>query len=185
MDRGADGYRRYLSGDDTGLVSLVEEYKDGLMLFLNGYVSDLLLAEELTEETFFRLIIKRPRFSGKSSFKSFLYAIGRNVTVDYLRRHAKVVSLSAPDLEAQMTGAVQLEQEYLRKEQSIEVHRALMTLPADYRQALLLKHFEGFSNKEIALVMKKSDRQIKNLLYRAGAAMRHKLSKEGFPYEEC
>lgn len=60
MDSGADSYRRYLAGEDEGLAEIVRAYKDGLILYLNGYVNDLPLAEELAEDTFFRLIAKRP-----------------------------------------------------------------------------------------------------------------------------
>ena len=78
MDNGASSYRRFLDGDDKGLVEIVGDYKDGLILYLNGYVNNIFIAEELTEDTFFRLITKKPRYSGKSTFKSWLYAIGRN-----------------------------------------------------------------------------------------------------------
>lgn len=77
MDSGADSYRRFLDGDDEGLAEIVREYKDGLILYLNCYVNNLYIAEELTEDTFFRLITRKPKFSGKSTFKSWLYAIGR------------------------------------------------------------------------------------------------------------
>lgn len=69
MDSGADSYRRFLDGDDEGLAEIVREYKDGLILYLNGYVNNLYIAEELTEDTFFRLITRKPKFSGKSTFK--------------------------------------------------------------------------------------------------------------------
>ena len=85
MDTGAANYERYLQGDDGAVEALVEEYKNGLTLYLNSIVGNIFTAEELMEETFFRLIAKRPRFSGKSSFKTFLYAIGRNAAVDYIR----------------------------------------------------------------------------------------------------
>lgn len=85
MDKGAESYRRYLDGDENALEDIVRDYKDGLILYLNGYVNNIYVAEELTEDTFFRLITKQPRFSGKSTFKSWLYAIGRNVAVDYIR----------------------------------------------------------------------------------------------------
>ena len=78
MDSGASNYQRYLAGDDDALVALVRDYKDGLLLFLNRYVRNLSLAEELTEDTFFRLVTKRPRFSPHYSFKTWLYTIGRN-----------------------------------------------------------------------------------------------------------
>ena len=43
--------------------------------------------------------------------------------------------------------------------------------------------FEDFSNTEAAVIMKKSERQIRNLLYRAKESLRNTLEKEGFRYE--
>ena len=37
MDNGASSYRRFLDGDDKGLVDIIRDYKDGLILFLNGF----------------------------------------------------------------------------------------------------------------------------------------------------
>lgn len=85
MDNGASSYRRFLNGDDEGLTEIVRDYKDGLMLYLNGFVNNISTAEELMEETFFKIITKKPRFREKYSFKTWLYTIGRNVAIDYLR----------------------------------------------------------------------------------------------------
>lgn len=183
MDNGAGSYRRFLAGDDEGLAEIVREYKDGLILYLNGYVRNLYIAEELAEDTFFRLITKRPRFSQKSSFKSWLYAIGRNVAVDFVRRNSKQISVSAEGMEV-LGKELSLEEAYIREESKVEVYKALSKLSVDYRNVLWLSFFEGFSNREVAKVMKKSDRQVKNLLYRAKQSLRSILEKEGFHYEK-
>ena len=183
MDNGASSYRRFLAGDDEGLAEIVREYKDGLILYLNGYVRNLYIAEELAEDTFFRLITKRPRFSQKSSFKSWLYAIGRNVAVDFVRRNSKQISVSAEGMEV-LGKELSLEEAYIREESKVEVYKALSKLSVDYRNVLWLSFFEGFSNREVAKVMKKSDRQVKNLLYRAKQSLRSILEKEGFHYEK-
>lgn len=183
MDNGASSYRRFLAGDDEGLAEIVREYKDGLILYLNGYVRNLYIAEELAEDTFFRLITKRPRFSEKSSFKSWLYAIGRNVAVDFVRRNSKQISVPAESMEV-LSEELSLEEAYIREESKAEVYKALSKLSADYRNVLWLSFFEGFSNREVAKVMKKSDRQVKNLLYRAKQSLRSILEKEGFHYEK-
>ena len=47
MDNGASSYRRFLDGDDKGLEEIVRDYKDGLILYLNSYVSNISVAEEL------------------------------------------------------------------------------------------------------------------------------------------
>ena len=184
MDNGASSYRRFLDGDDKGIAEIVEDYKDGLILYLNGYVNNIFIAEELTEDTFFRLITKKPRYSGKSTFKSWLYAIGRNVAVDYIRHNSKMLQTPIEDMENYLSEELSLEQSYIKEERKIIVHKALSKLSTDYRTILWLVFFEGFSNKEAAIVLKKNDRQIKDLLYRAKQSLKSKLEKEGFIYEE-
>ena len=184
MDNGASSYRRFLDGDDKGIAEIVEDYKDGLILYLNGYVSNIYIAEELTEDTFFRLITKKPRYSGKSTFKSWLYAIGRNVAVDFIRHNSKMLNTPIEDMENYLSEEQSLEQSYINEERKIIVHKALSELATDYQTILWLVFFEGFSNKEAAIVLKKNDRQIKDLLYRAKQSLKSKLEKEGFIYEE-
>ena len=98
MDNGESSYRRFLAGDNEGMHDLICMYRTGLIMYLNSFVQNIHTAEELTEDIFLELMIKRPVFSGKSSFKTFLYAIGRNITSKYLRKHSK---LSAVPLESQ------------------------------------------------------------------------------------
>ena len=50
MDNGASSYRRFLDGDDEGIVEIIRDYKDGLILYLNGFTQDISTAEELMEE---------------------------------------------------------------------------------------------------------------------------------------
>lgn len=184
MDNGAGSYRRFLDGDDKGIAEIVGDYKDGLILYLNGYVNNIFIAEELTEDTFFRLITRKPKYSGKSTFKSWLYAIGRNVAVDFIRHNSKMLNSPIEDMENYLSEEESLEQSYIKEERKIIVHKALSELAADYRTILWLVFFEGFSNQEAAIILKKNDRQIKNLLYRAKQSLKSKLEKEGFIYED-
>ncbi len=183
MDNGASSYRRFLDGDDQGIAEIVGEYKDGLILYLNGYVGNIFVAEELAEDTFFRLMTKKPKFAGKSSFKSWLYAIGRHVAVDHIRRRSRLRTVPLEDAEYALSEEQSLEDAYIKEEQKRTVLRALATLSPDYRSVLWLVFFEEFSNKEAAAILGKSDRQIVNLLYRAKQSLRSTLEKEGFVYE--
>ena len=184
MDNGASSYRRFLDGDDNGITEIVENYKDGLILYLNGYVNNIFIAEELTVDTFFRLVIKKPKYSGKSTFKSWLYAIGRNVAVDYIRHNSKILNVPIDDVENYLIEEQNLEQSYIKEENMLIVNKALNELIPEYRNVLWLTYFEEFSNKETAIILKKTERQIKNLLYRARKALKSKLEKEGFEYDE-
>ena len=182
MDNGASSYRRYLDGDDNGLVELIRDYKDGLMLYLNGITGSLSLAEEFMEDTFFKLSVKKPKFSGKCSFKTWLYTIGRNAALDGLRKRSRISSTPAEEYY-DLSDERNIEQDYLREEQKISLHRAMETLSSDYRQVLYLTFFEEMSTTEAAKIMHKSNRHIENILYRAKLALRSKLEKEGFEYE--
>ncbi len=184
MDNGASSYRRFLDGDDNGIAEIVVAYKDGLILYLNGYVNNIYVAEELAEDTFFRLIAKKPHFSPKSTFKTWLYTIGRNVAIDYIRHNAKSLHLPIEDVQAYLSDKQSLEQAYIKEERKIAVHKALSKLPTAYRTTLWLVYIDGFTNDEAASVLKKNRRQMKNLLYRAKQALKTTLEKDGFKYEE-
>ncbi|MBD5142988.1 MAG: sigma-70 family RNA polymerase sigma factor [Ruminococcus sp.] len=183
MNNGESSYRRFLAGDNEGLHEIICTYRAGLILYLNSFVQNVHTAEELTEDTFLELMIKRPKFLGKSSFKTWLYAIGRNIMAKYLRSHTK---LSVVPLESQeyLADEENIESNYIKNEQKRMMHQALHRLKLDYRQVLYLIYFEGFSNTEAGLIMKKSDRQVRDLLYNAKKALKSELQRSGFDYEE-
>lgn len=184
MEQGAENYRRYLAGEDDGIVEIVRDYKDGLILFLNRYVQDIHTAEDLAEDVFFRLVTKQPRFRADHSFKTWLYTIGRNAALNHLKRAGKMADTPVEELGQLFDEEEALERAYLREEQKLTVHRVLDRLRPDYSQVLYLKFFEDLTNEQTAKVMRKSKRQIENLTYQAKQALKTKLEQEGFAYEE-
>ncbi|MBE6737453.1 MAG: RNA polymerase sigma factor [Ruminococcaceae bacterium] len=183
MDNGAGSYRRFLDGDDDGFVEIIRDYKDGLQIYLCSITGNVLVAEELTEETFVKIITKKPRFSGKSSFKTWLYTIGRNVAIDFLRKKSRSEEVSLDEIAELHSEEKLLEDAYIKDEEKRELHKALKKLPPTYRQALWLTYFEELSNKETAGIMKKSVHNVETILYRARIALKEELLKEGFVYE--
>lgn len=183
MDNDASSYRRFLSGDNDGIVQIIKEYKDGLMLYLNGFVQNVHVAEDLAEDTFVKLVVNKPRFSEKSTFKTWLYAIGRNVALDYLRKNAKLPTLSTEEMQLALSDEADVTQTYLHTERKLLLHRKLKMLKQEYRLVLHLTYFEDFQIMQIAAVMGKSRKQIENLLYRAKLSLKSELEKEGFVYE--
>ncbi len=184
MDDGESSYRRFLDGDDNGFVEIVRDYKDGLILYLNSFVNNIDVAEELTEETFVKLGIKKPKYKPKASFRTWLYAIGRNVAIDYIRKNRKYNEISIDDYAEAVSDEISLEKSYIRQEQKISLHKAMLKLKPEYRQVLWLVYFEEFSNKEAARIMKKSIHNIETLAYRAKLSLKSILDKEGFIYEK-
>ena len=183
MDNGASSYRRFLDGDDNGIVEIVNDYKDGLILYLNKYVSNIHIAEDLAEDTFFKIMVKKPRYTKKYTFQAWLYAIGRNVAIDHIRKQAKYIKTPVDDLEMLVLEEETLEQSYIKDEEKIIVHRVLGQLKPEYKQVLWLVYFEGFSNVQAAQIIKKSKHQTETLVYRAKRALKRELGKENFSYE--
>lgn len=184
MDHGARSYRRFLDGDDNGIIEIIRDYKDGLTLFLNRYVDNIHVAEDLTEDTFFKLVSRKPRYTEKSSFKTWLYTIGRNVALSHLRRHSRISQISDEELALIQSDEESLEQSYLREERKILVHRSLSKLKPDYAQVLYLKFFEEQSNEDIGRILHKSRRQVENLVYQAKKSLKSQLEQEGYTYED-
>ncbi len=184
MDNGASSYRRFRdNGDESGLVEIIRDYKDGLILYLASIVGNIRTAEELAEDTFVLLGTKKPRDKGKGSFRTWLYTIGRNVAIDHIRKYRKHSEVSIDDIEL-VSEEESVEAAYIRQEQKITVHRAMRRLSPEYRQVLWLVYFEELSSKEAAGIMKKTVRSVESLLYRAKKSLRSQLEKEGFDYEK-
>lgn len=182
MDQATQYYRQFLAGDESALVQLIRDYRDGLMLYLNGVVLDLHVAEELTEDTFLKLVLKKPRFSARCSFKTWLYTIGRNLALDYLRRNRKS-TLCLDDCPEIPDEADDLERRYIQQENQILLHHAMKKLKPEYRQVLWLVYFEGFRCAEVGKIMGKSEATTQTLVSRARYALKQKLLEEDFDYE--
>jgi RNA polymerase sigma-70 factor (ECF subfamily) len=181
MEEPADSYRRFLRGDINALSEIVGAYREGLILYLNTFVRDVYLAEDLTEETFVKLLLKKPRLKDSGAFKTWLYTIGANLARDYLRsvKHPEDPLEDHPYL----TDKEALEHSYIRQENKRMVHKALEKLKPEYRQVLWLAYFEGFSYKEIAHILHKTTHNIETIAYRARQALKTILIMEGFDYE--
>jgi len=182
MDNGASSYRRFLSGDKTGLIDLISDYREGLVLYLSSFIGNFCTAEEIAEETFLKLYVDKPKFSEKCSFKTWLYTIGKNLAVDHMRKFSKQREVPLDDMY-DVSDRENIENNHIRSEDKRQLLRAMKQLKEEYRQVLYLVYFENFSNTEAAAIMGKSERQIRNLLYRSKETLRKILEKEGFSYE--
>lgn len=176
-------YKRFLQGDDGALEYIIRAYRDGLLLYIHGIVDDMHLAEELAEDVFVKLVVKRPKFSENSSFKTWLYAVGRNVARDHMRRKKRttVPLEECPELS---DDEKDLELNYIGQEDRILLHRAMRQLKMEYRQILWLVYFEDFSLSQAARVMGKTTHNAETLVYRARKALKEKLMQEGYEYEK-
>lgn len=183
MDKGAQHYERFLHGDKNAIADIIEEYRAGLELYLYSVVGDIGLAEEITQETFVKLFTKKPGFRAKASFKTWLYTIGKNSALNYLKKHRRDLSSDREDMPDFEGDVATLEEICIADERKKAVHKALGKLKKEYREVLWLTYFEDMSSKESAAVMNKSVHNIHTLLTRARQALKKQLEEDGFDYE--
>ena len=171
-------YQRYLDGNQDGLRVLLERHRVNLTLFLMGYVHNMEDAEELMLDAFAVAASGTARFSGRSSFKTWLYGIGRNLASKHLRR--KRLRWDTLVYMADRGETEVPEDLIVRSEQNRRLYDALRTLPEDYRNVLYLQEIEGMTVDEIARVTGKSRKQIYNLSFRGKGALKETLQRMGY-----
>lgn len=183
MDKGSISYQKFLAGDKSGLVEIIRDYKDGLILYINYFVNDIYAAEDLAEDTFVKLATKKPKDLQKASFKTWLYRIGRNIAIDYYRKQKKYIKEPIESLEKISSDEENIEMSYIKDEEKRMLHKTMLKLKEEYRQVLWLIYFEDLSCKDAAKIMKKTVHSVENLVYRARVKLKEELEKEGYSYE--
>ncbi|MBR5058626.1 MAG: RNA polymerase sigma factor [Clostridiales bacterium] len=173
-------YDRYLKRqDEADIRVLFERHKEGLLLFINGFVHNLDDAEELMIDSFAQVAAGRTLFSRRSAFKTWLFSIGKKQALMHLRR-ARKYEAAPIDEETPGTEQELPELQILQEEQKRQLYRGLKKIPADYSRVLTLIYFEEMSHDEAARVMGKSKKQIYHLVERGKKALRETLEQEGY-----
>lgn len=171
MDRATDAYRRFLAGEERAFDEIMAELFRGLVFFADRYVHDVHTAEDIAIDVFADLIVHRHRYDFRVPLKTYLYMRGRCRALDVLR-HGKVLPIAPIDEIGEQADERALEEEVLADERKRAVNAALALLPEDQRTAIYLVFFAEMSYADAARVMKKSKKQVDNLLYRAKKALR-------------
>ena len=172
MESEASAIARGLRRRDPDLLDrLIEQYQHRLLRYLVYLSGNRELAEDLFQETWIRVLERGHQYDGKHEFSTWLYAVARNLTIDYLRKQ-RPLSLDglmddeehAP-LEPADTAPMAWEV-VQQHEQSERVGKALIGIPAEYRETVVLRYQEGLDLEEIATVTGAKLGTVKSRLYR-------------------
>lgn len=179
---GESSYSRFLSGDNEALGELVEKYNKGLVFYLSGMLKNVALAEDMAADAFVEILVKKPRLKTEQTFCAYLYRSARNNAIDELRRinrRKECYTVTDEDI----ADTVKLEEAVLKKERDKQLYNAMEQLNGDYKEVLYLIYFQNMTYESAGKIMKKSIKQITNLVYRAKQALKNVLEKEGYNYE--
>ena len=173
-------FEKLLDGDSDALRPLMERHGDALTLYVNGYVHDIDAAEDIMIEAFSRMLARRPRMF-RGGFKPYLYKTARNLALRHVRQRGRFMSLD--DLREEPGSGERVEDSILCDDRDRTLYHCLEKISPDYREALYLVYIEGMSYEEAGAVMRKTRKQVNNLLNRGKRAMRALLGEKGVEYE--
>ena len=179
MDNGASSYRRFLNGDESAFDEIMKELFDNLVFFIDRFVHDIHVAEDIAIDAFSDLVVNKHRYNFKVTLKTYLFMLGRSRALNYIK-HRKVIDfVELTEADKASSEQETLEELVLADERKRVVNNALNALPDDMRVVIHLIYFEDLSYDEAGKVMKKSRKQVDNLLYRAKKELRIILGKDG------
>lgn len=134
--------------------------------FLLAKTADSMLAEELTQETFYQAVKSIGSFKGESSVSTWLIGIANNVLRGYFRKQKKQAEEELPKTELAARGGTATEDIVLRSMDTISLMQAMHRLPEPYREVLHLRLTADLSFKEIGQIMERTENWARVTYYR-------------------
>ncbi|WP_203247198.1 RNA polymerase sigma factor [Sporosarcina beigongshangi] len=160
--------------------SIYLEHSDRIYRYIFLQVRQKELAEDLTQETFYRAFKNLHTFQKQASLSTWLLKIAKNATYDHFRRKRIIQFFSMGKEEVTDAISFSPEDEYLKKDSTQRLYNALASLKKDYREVLLLRKINESSIKETAYILGWTETKVKSTMARAFAALKKEmLEREG------
>lgn len=161
-------------GDPQAYRELVNRHLRSVHAFTYRLLGNRAEAEEVTQETFLRVWQRANSYSPHAKVKSWLFRIAHNLAVDVLRRRRDHRGGEATESQP---ASGQPSQRLEQKRRAEAVRTALLELPERQRAAVILAHYEGLSNREVAHILKVRVRAAESLLARGRRQLKSLLAE--------
>ncbi len=139
--------KRAQQGDRGAFGELVRRHRAGVINVVYRMCGDAHLAEDMAQEAFIRAWQKIASYQPKANFRSWLYRIATNATLDALRREKGMADIDELAISSPEAGP---ESFLSQSELNTQVTQAVLSLPPASRMVLVLREYEGLSYREIA-----------------------------------
>jgi RNA polymerase sigma-70 factor, ECF subfamily len=167
---------RAQEGDRDALEELYLDHFDRIYSYLHMTVGNRHDAEDLTTQTFLRMLESISRFQwGSAPFSAWLFRIAHNLAMDHFRSRRRW----QPEEEVpEPVGAVEssAEEQAIRALSSQSMFDLIDELSSEQRHVLILKFVFDFSNAEAATVLDKTEGAVKSLQHRALASLQKHIA---------
>jgi len=168
---------QFIAGNEHAFDELVRRYYKQIYRFLVRFTGQPDLAEDLTQETFIKVHQSARTFDIERQFKPWIFSIAANKARDSLRSAARAgrkisIQSGQSDQEQDLMDIVPGEYEppdkrLIEQETADRVRKALLGLPGNLREVLILAYYERLQYKEIAEILAIPLGTVKSRLHKA------------------
>ena len=159
------------------LERIYREYFTIVYCYILSLSKDASVAEDITQETFFRAMKKLDEFRGDSSVETWLIQIAKNLYYNHLDKSSRQKRIDEDQAEMK-SGQESIEEGLIRKEYSRRINRILHDLKEPYKEVFMLRVYGELSFKEIGELFMKSDAWARVTFHRARNMIREVLENE-------
>ena len=157
---------------------LYRTYFDIVYRYIRSISQDGALAEEVTQETFFKALKKADQFRGDCDVRVWLCQIAKNTLYDHLKKQKKQLLGDEKLEKAESAGGELLEEKLAQRSQAMEIHKVLHSLSEPYKEVFSLRTFGELTFREIGMLFGKSENWARVTYYRARVKIREELEYE-------
>ena len=167
------------AGDADAFGLLYDHYQPSVYRFLYYRLGSVVVAEDLTSETFFRALRSMPSFTWQGKdFGAWLMTIARNLTMDHFKSSKTRLEMTTEDMSPHDSTTESPESAVLAHLTNEALMAALKELPSEQQECLVMRFLQGMSIAETAAALGRSDGAVKQLQLR-GVRNLAKLMPEG------
>lgn len=148
--------QRYVNGDENALATLLKKHQRKIFTFIFMRVKDRALAEDLFQDTFYKVIdcLHQGKYNEEGKFLPWVMMIANNLCMDHFRRNKRMPVFVDSDGK-DFSGLLKLSEEskedkIIREQNALQVREMINLLPVDQKEVLILRHYADLSFKEIA-----------------------------------
>lgn len=148
----------YRKGNQSAFAELLNRHKDRLYTTIFLLVKDEVLAEDLFQDTFIKVIetLKQGKYAEEGKFLPWVLRIAHNLCIDYFRRTSRmprIVTHDGVDIFSILRFADESSVDAMeQQETAITMRELIAQLPEEQRDVLVLRHYADLSFKEIASI---------------------------------
>ena len=156
---------------------LYRTYFDIVYRYIRSVSQDGSLAEEVTQETFFKALKKADQFRGDCDVRVWLCQIAKNTLYDHLKKQKKQLLGDEKLEKIESAGGELLEEKLAQRSQAMEIHKVLHRLSEPYKEVFSLRTFGELTFREIGMLFGKSENWARVTYYRARVKIREELEQ--------